>query len=287
VPADNLGVHAHDQYIEALADTGVLGLLTLGWLLTALFRTALEGVRASSASAEPRDWPWRVAVLASLSAWLLHAVLDDFERFWPANVAFWLIAGLSFSPTHGLLSRAGEKHAQRLKSQNTAPTTRITTSTTRMPPGLASAAAPPPPPKLTMAQIVRQLLTSIQVPISQLRHQDMWAPAWPTVRTLPYLSNRRGAIRVIDSRRPAPMGDRMNEIKGNVKKGLGKVTGNERLEAEGRAEHDTAHASHQAKGMGNQVKGRVEEGVGKMTGDEETRARGVADRLKGDAQRSG
>ena len=83
------------------------------------------------------------------------------------------------------------------------------------------------------------------------------------------------------------MGDRMHEIKGDIKKGIGKVTGNEKLEAEGQLEHDTAHAAHQAKGMGNQVKGTVEEEVGKMTGDEETRARGMADRLKGDAQRTG
>ena len=83
------------------------------------------------------------------------------------------------------------------------------------------------------------------------------------------------------------MGDRMHEIKGDVKEGVGKVTGNEQLEAEGRAEHDTAHAARQVKGMGNQVKGRVEEGVGRVTGDEETEARGVADRLKGDVQRAG
>lgn len=83
------------------------------------------------------------------------------------------------------------------------------------------------------------------------------------------------------------MGDRMHEIKGNVKEGVGKVTGNKELEAEGRVEHDSAHAAREAKGMGNQVKGRVEEGVGKATGDDETRARGVADRLKGDAQRAG
>ena len=83
------------------------------------------------------------------------------------------------------------------------------------------------------------------------------------------------------------MGDRMHEIKGDVKAGAGKLTGNEELEAEGRAEHDTAHAAREAKGMGNQVKGRVEEGVGRMTGDEETEARGMADRLKGDAQRAG
>jgi uncharacterized protein YjbJ (UPF0337 family) len=83
------------------------------------------------------------------------------------------------------------------------------------------------------------------------------------------------------------MGDRMHEIKGNIKQGVGKVTGDEKMEAEGRAEHDTAHAAREAKGMGNQVKGRIEEGVGRVTGDEATEARGVADRLKGDTQRAG
>ncbi len=83
------------------------------------------------------------------------------------------------------------------------------------------------------------------------------------------------------------MGDRMDEMKGNVKKGVGKATGNEDLEAKGEAEKDTAKASREAKGLGNQVKGGVKEGVGKLTGDEETRASGAADRLKGDTQRAG
>src|SRR5439155_26069174 len=91
VPADNLGVHAHDQYLEALADTGALGLLMLGWLLVSLVRTAVAGVQRCATSA---DWPWRAAILASLSAWLLHALLDDFERFLPTSVAFLLISGL-------------------------------------------------------------------------------------------------------------------------------------------------------------------------------------------------
>ena len=150
---DNLGVHAHNQYFEALADSGILGLLTLGWLLVALVRTAIDGVRFTAAPAglaSRADWPWRAAVLASLSAWLVHAVLDDFERFWPASVAFWLIAGLVQNP-------------QRLKSQKTAPTTTISTSRTRIPPGLASAApAPPPPTKLTIHRIVRRRVTSKQ-----------------------------------------------------------------------------------------------------------------------------
>ena len=83
------------------------------------------------------------------------------------------------------------------------------------------------------------------------------------------------------------MDERLQEMKGSVKRGVGKVTGNEKLEAEGHAEHDSAHAAREAKGMGNQVKGRVEEGLGRVTGDKETEARGVADRLKGDAQRAG
>jgi uncharacterized protein YjbJ (UPF0337 family) len=83
------------------------------------------------------------------------------------------------------------------------------------------------------------------------------------------------------------MGDRIDEAKGSIKQGAGKITGDPHLEAEGQAEKDTAKASREAKGVGNQIKGSVEEGLGKLTGDEETRARGAADRLKGDAQRAG
>jgi uncharacterized protein YjbJ (UPF0337 family) len=83
------------------------------------------------------------------------------------------------------------------------------------------------------------------------------------------------------------MDDRMQEMKGNVKKGVGKVTGDEELEAEGEVEHDSARAARKAKGLGNQVKGHAEEGLGKVTGDEELRTRGLADRVKGDAERTG
>jgi uncharacterized protein YjbJ (UPF0337 family) len=83
------------------------------------------------------------------------------------------------------------------------------------------------------------------------------------------------------------MSDRIDEAKGNLKEGAGKVTGNERMEAEGHAEHDTAKARREVKGATNQVKGNIEEGLGKVTGDDETRARGTADRMKGDSQRAG
>jgi uncharacterized protein YjbJ (UPF0337 family) len=83
------------------------------------------------------------------------------------------------------------------------------------------------------------------------------------------------------------MGDRIDEMKGSLKQGAGKLTGDKDLEAEGQAEQDAAHAKREVKGVGNQIKGNVEEGVGKLTGDEETRAEGVVDRVKGDTQRTG
>lgn len=83
------------------------------------------------------------------------------------------------------------------------------------------------------------------------------------------------------------MGDRMDETKGSIKEGLGKVTGNQDMQAEGRAEHDTAKGRREVKGAANQIKGNIEEGLGKVTGDDETRARGTADRIKGDTQRTG
>jgi O-antigen ligase len=107
IDADNLGVHAHDQYLETLADTGLFGLLGLVWLLAALLRSAVMVARSGSIWL---DWPWRLAVLASLSTWLLHAALDDFERFWPTSVAFWLVAGLCVGPLRRQPMESAEQH---------------------------------------------------------------------------------------------------------------------------------------------------------------------------------
>jgi uncharacterized protein YjbJ (UPF0337 family) len=79
----------------------------------------------------------------------------------------------------------------------------------------------------------------------------------------------------------------MDETKGNIKEGVGKLTGNRDMQAEGKAEHDTAKARREVKGTANQVKGEVEKGLGRMSGDDETFARGTADRIKGDTQRTG
>jgi uncharacterized protein YjbJ (UPF0337 family) len=83
------------------------------------------------------------------------------------------------------------------------------------------------------------------------------------------------------------MSDRVDEAKGNVKQGFGKLTGDHEMEAEGKAEHDSAVARRELKGAANQLKGNAKEGLGKITGDDEMRARGTADHIKGDTQRTG
>jgi uncharacterized protein YjbJ (UPF0337 family) len=83
------------------------------------------------------------------------------------------------------------------------------------------------------------------------------------------------------------MSDRLDELKGNVKEGLGKVTGNERLEAEGDAEADTAKARRETKGAMRQAGGKVKEAVGDLTDDERLEAEGKADQLRGRADRLG
>lgn len=83
------------------------------------------------------------------------------------------------------------------------------------------------------------------------------------------------------------MSDRMDELKGNVKEGVGKLTGNERLEAEGDAEADAAKARRETKGAAREAGGAIKEKLGDVTGSERTEAEGKADKLRGKAERAG
>jgi len=83
------------------------------------------------------------------------------------------------------------------------------------------------------------------------------------------------------------MSDRIDELKGDAKEGWGKLTGNERAEAEGRAEADKAKAMRETKGALKEAGGSLKEGVGKLTGNEQLQAEGEADRLGGKAKQLG
>jgi uncharacterized protein YjbJ (UPF0337 family) len=83
------------------------------------------------------------------------------------------------------------------------------------------------------------------------------------------------------------MSERIDEFKGAVKETAGKVTDNERLEAEGKTEQAAAKASRETKGAANQVMGNVKEAVGDATDNERLEAEGEAQNAKGRAQSAG
>ncbi len=83
------------------------------------------------------------------------------------------------------------------------------------------------------------------------------------------------------------MGDRVDEVKGGLKKGVGDLTGNEDMEREGAAEQTTAKAKRETEGAIDQGVGKVQEVIGDVTDDPETEAKGKARQLEGDAKRAG
>lgn len=84
---------------------------------------------------------------------------------------------------------------------------------------------------------------------------------------------------------------KLDEVVGNVKQGLGNLTGNERLEAEGRAQElggesrqDVAKTVGTAKGVAEEAKGNVKQGLGNLFDNEQMQAEGKADELKGEGR---
>ena len=87
------------------------------------------------------------------------------------------------------------------------------------------------------------------------------------------------------------MKGKADEIVGNIKQGAGDMVGNERLEAEGKAQElggearqETAKAVGQAKGAAEEAKGNLKQGLGNLTDDERLQAEGKVDELQGEAR---
>ncbi len=81
------------------------------------------------------------------------------------------------------------------------------------------------------------------------------------------------------------------ETKGNLKQAVGNLTGNEQMQAEGRAEElkgesrqETAKAVGTAKGMGEEAKGNLKQAVGDLIDNEQMQAEGRAEELKGESR---
>jgi uncharacterized protein YjbJ (UPF0337 family) len=81
------------------------------------------------------------------------------------------------------------------------------------------------------------------------------------------------------------------EIGGKLKKGIGKLIGNEQMEAEGlvkekqgEAKQEAAKASERTKGKVEEIVGAVKNRVGAVIDNEQMQAEGKAKELKGEAR---
>ena len=83
------------------------------------------------------------------------------------------------------------------------------------------------------------------------------------------------------------MGDRIDELQGKTKEGVGNLTGNEGMAREGEAEAGAAKLQRETEGAIDKGVGKVQETLGDVMNDEEMEARGEARQMEGDVKRAG
>ena len=83
------------------------------------------------------------------------------------------------------------------------------------------------------------------------------------------------------------MGNRIDELQGQIKQGVGTLTGNEEMKQEGETQSEAARLKREADGAIDQAQGNVEEKVGEVADDTETELKGKARQVEGDVKRSG
>ncbi len=106
-------VHANNLYLEWLADTGLVGFAIFLWLNAALVAGAYRRLGRGNPDGPAAAYGvvWQLSLLAALTAWYVHGMLDSFYEFTPTFVAFWLIAGLALSRPIPPVSTDSDSHA--------------------------------------------------------------------------------------------------------------------------------------------------------------------------------
>jgi uncharacterized protein YjbJ (UPF0337 family) len=84
----------------------------------------------------------------------------------------------------------------------------------------------------------------------------------------------------------ATMSGSKNEFVGGIKQGLGKLTGDEGLEAEGAVQKTGGKAERKTSGAAHEVKGNVKKAAGKLLDSPTLQAEGEADKVRGKVERS-
>ena len=77
-----------------------------------------------------------------------------------------------------------------------------------------------------------------------------------------------------------------DEMMGGIKQGLGKMTGDEALEAEGAIQKTGGRAERKSAGVAHGVKGNVKKAAGKVLDSPTLAAEGEADKVRGKIERS-
>lgn len=83
------------------------------------------------------------------------------------------------------------------------------------------------------------------------------------------------------------MDERVDEVKGRTKEGLGNLTGNENMAREGQAEAEWAKAKRETEGAIDKGVGKAQETVGDLIDDEDMEARGQGRQLEGSIKSAG
>jgi uncharacterized protein YjbJ (UPF0337 family) len=82
------------------------------------------------------------------------------------------------------------------------------------------------------------------------------------------------------------MSGRKDEFVGGIKEGVGKLTGNETLAAEGEAQKAAGKAGRKMSGAGHELKGNVKKATGDLVGSPTLEAEGELDKARGKVERA-
>jgi len=82
------------------------------------------------------------------------------------------------------------------------------------------------------------------------------------------------------------MSTRLDELKGQLKKGVGSLTGNDEMRREGEAEATVARTQREVEGAVDEAVGTAQQKIGEVSGDRETELKGQARQAEGEAKRS-
>ena len=126
---------------------------------------------------------------------------------------------------------------------------------------------------------VKSLITDTERPAAHILLSEV------IVATL-LIERRPGATSDMFREEATRMAGTKDEFMGSVKQGLGKLTGDEALEAEGAIQKTGGRAERKTAGAAHEIKGNVKKAAGDLLDSPTLQAEGEADKVRGKIERS-